>query len=335
MLSQANQAAASLGAAEYSNFALARGVVLIVRDVPQQVRSIPPALNEVGRPLLPAASLKLPLENGGTRIVRVIGNVSGDAMVARIADGPLAPPIDVRIPAEEELPPLNSSLLLNGVEPDGQASFVSALLGPWAALFDLADSPIFVRLARELLTGVAPTPRAANVVAYVVEDIVLLETMVPAAVRFVDAVYHLSASGLNRVTVRPHLADRAEGKQRRLHAVIDSTPTPIEGDLLVLFGPGGMSVRSVANSRRGAPSFVQWLGTSPAAYPRLRENLLLELSKLNDAGKAYALEAQLSNPIAPQCGSMAARPCRPPRSTPRSAGMPVSWSLAGRTIRPA
>ncbi len=130
MLSQANQAAASLGAAEYSNFALARGVVLIVRDVPQQVRSIPPALNEVGRPLLPAASLKLPLENGGTRIVRVIGNVSGDAMVARIADGPLAPPIDVRIPAEEELPPLNSSLLLNGVEPDGQASFVSALLGP-------------------------------------------------------------------------------------------------------------------------------------------------------------------------------------------------------------
>ena len=299
MLSQANQAAASLGAAEYSNFALARGVVLIVRDVPQQVRSIPPALNEVGRPLLPAASLKLPLENGGTRIVRVIGNVSGDAMVARIADGPLAPPIDVRIPAEEELPPLNSSLLLNGVEPDGQASFVSALLGPWAALFDLADSPIFVRLARELLTGVAPTPRAANVVAYVVEDIVLLETMVPAAVRFVDAVYHLSASGLNRVTVRPHLADRAEGKQRRLHAVIDSTPTPIEGDLLVLFGPGGMSVRSVANSRRGAPSFVQWLGTSPAAYPRLRENLLLELSKLNDAGKAYALEAQLSNPIAP------------------------------------
>ena len=205
MLSQANQAAASLGAAEYSNFALARGVVLIVRDVPQQVRSIPPALNEVGRPLLPAASLKLPLENGGTRIVRVIGNVSGDAMVARIADGPLAPPIDVRIPAEEELPPLNSSLLLNGVEPDGQASFVSALLGPWAALFDLADSPIFVRLARELLTGVAPTPRAANVVAYVVEDIVLLETMVPAAVRFVDAVYHLSSSGLNRVTVRPHL----------------------------------------------------------------------------------------------------------------------------------
>ncbi len=37
----------------------------------------------------------------------------------------------------------------------------------------------------------------------------------------------------------------------------------------------------------------------PGGLSETAENLLLELSKLNDAGKAYALEAQLSNSIAP------------------------------------
>ena len=123
--------------------------------------------------------------------------------------------------------------------------------------------------------------------------------MVPAEMRTVEALYHLAEDNLARLPARPFVTDRAEGPVRRVHVVADRTPSPREGDLVVVAGPGGICVREVDRSRRGSPPLVSWLGQNPAAYPRLRENLVIELSKLSEAGRAYALEAQILAPAAP------------------------------------
>jgi GT2 family glycosyltransferase len=287
------------GAAAYGAFCLGRNTVVLVRDLPHRAKILSPALGPNGRPLSPAASMKLSRIDGGTRVLRILNRAPTGELEARLEDGQVLPSVEIAIPAEAELPAPTPERLLDGLETGAAVSLVSALLGTWASTFGLADSRAFLRLCRALLGHLAPRPSAASVVAYAVDDIVLVETTVPAEMREVDAVYHLAEGQLARMAARPFVTDRAEGPVRRVHVVADGAPTPREEDLVVVIGPSGVCVRVVDRSRRGSPPLVRWLAESPAAYPRLRENLIIELSRLSEAGRAYALETQVLAPVAP------------------------------------
>jgi GT2 family glycosyltransferase len=279
---------------------LGRDVALLAWDVPAVARFTSPGLTAEGGSVAPLASLRLPLDNGGSRLVWVLRMPQDGGLRAVLSTGPLGLRAEVNINASDDIPSLEVTELLRGVHRSGRVALVSSLFNVWAPLFRLQHSRTFIRVLRDLLAHLAPAPGNAVVVAQAAHDLVLLRTTLSAGFGKVDAVYSLGDDGPVRIAAIPHRVPMGDSSREVVHLLADRRAVPTANGLMLLIGPQGVSVRRLAAQGHALPSIERWFREQAQTAPALREHLLVDLAERSEAGRAIALEAQLRAPLKPQ-----------------------------------
>jgi GT2 family glycosyltransferase len=279
---------------------LGHDVVLIAWDVSQAARFSSPSLTVDAPSVSRLASLRLARSDGGMRLFWVLRRSGSGALDVELSTGPIGIRTHVVVEAEETLPTIDSEALLDGIGGPGRVALVSALFNVWSVMFRLRRSRTFVRAVREVLASVAPNPAPATAVAQAADHLVLLRTSISAEFGKIDAVHALGNDGPARILGRPHEVMSGKSGRQVVHLLANRNVLPTGETLLVLIGPGGLSVRKVAKPDTALPSIERWFRERAPAAPSLREHLLVEIAERSAAGRAVALEAQLRSPLQPK-----------------------------------
>lgn len=279
---------------------LGRDVVLLAWDVPAAARFASPDLTAEGGTVAPLASLRLILDNGGSRLLWALRMPQDGHLSATLSTGPLGLRTDVEIDSSNGIPSLEVDEVLGGVSQSGRIALVSALFNVWAPLFRLQRSRTFIRILREVLAYVAPVSSNAVIAAQAAHNLVLLRTTLSAGFGKIDAVYTLGDDGPARIVAIPHKVPMGDGSREAVHLLADRKTVPMANGLMLLIGPQGLSVRRLARPGHPLPPIERWFREQAQTAPGLREHLLVDLAGRSSAGRAIALEAQLRAPLKPR-----------------------------------
>ncbi|WP_262265616.1 glycosyltransferase [Microvirga yunnanensis] len=190
--------------------------------------------------------------------------------------------------------------MIGGLDSHGRVALASALFNVWGAMFHLRREKAFIDLLGDLVSQMAPTPGPAVAIAQVADDFVLTRTSVVAGFGKIDAIYTFGRNGPTRILASPHRIPDGKDGRDVIHLLIDRARIPAEDTLLVLLGPGGLSIRRLLRPEARLPSIERWFHERAHAAPGLREHVLREIAKRSAAGSAYALELQLRFPLRPR-----------------------------------
>ena len=278
--------------------ALGGGILVIVSDVRTRLRASPRLETLTGEPPSPMTTLRLPLANGGTRLLWALRPPSSDRpLVLRAFTGVLAAGKLIDIPPGGRFPTIDLAALASGLEPQARVSLVSALLGVWSRVFHLRRNPAFARAVRKLATALAPAPPPATAEARLADDQALFRVELPTGLGEVQAIYAISAKGVDRLPRRWHLGDaRVRGRTFRLIARADLAAN----DRLVVVGAKGIVIRRPAAGTEARTLAAWWRTQMPASNDRLREFLVRAMAEASPAGRASALEFQIRAPLRPR-----------------------------------
>jgi GT2 family glycosyltransferase len=279
---------------------LARDIVLLVWDVPQAVRNVAPLSVVEGGTVTPNASLRLTRVDGGTRLLWALRRHQQDSFTVCLSAKPLGGSIDVAVEPDASLERVDAAELLRDVDGAGCVAFVSTLFNVWGPLFRLQRSSEFIGFLRAILRHLVTSPAIATPIARAGDELVLVRTSLASDFGKVDAIYGLSGDGPTRISARPHRNVAATGGRDSLHLLVGSRFTRSRDALVILIGPSGLSVRTLAAAQTRLPSIARWLSKHGETAPQLREHVLGELAVLSDVGRSIALEAQLRAPLQPR-----------------------------------
>ncbi|QFU17186.1 glycosyltransferase [Microvirga thermotolerans] len=276
-------------------FHLGGAAMLAVWDVPEPVRS--PASLSVAEAVAvaPTASLRLPRQGGGTRLLWVLRRPEGRALHATLAIEALGLSAELTVAGDAPLPALDAAILLDGLEDRAGATLASTLLNLWSGLFRLNRNAGFVRAVGALLHRLDPSPQPAAVVARAVDGLALVQTPFPAGFGPVRSIHRIGARGVEKLKGEPHRAPLGSGREM-LH-LLAALEAAEQGGWLAICGQEGIVVRRLLRPERRPPSLTAWLREHGKKAAGLREHLLAELSGLAASGSAASVEVQLAAPL--------------------------------------
>jgi len=276
---------------------LGRDVVLLTWDVPRAERGSPSSLKSGGEDIWPSASLRLSLPGGGARLLWVFQRPADERSTLDLRLEARSLGTSVTIDHDAALAPADARDLIDGVDSHGRVALASALFNVWGAMFQLRRNRTFIELLGDLLSRMAPTPGQAVAIAQVADDFILARTSLVAGFGKIDAVYTFGRDGPARIHALPHRIPDAKDGRDVIHLLIDRARIPADDPLLVLIGPGGLSVRRLCKPDARLASIELWFREQAHAAPGLREHVLREIAERSSAGPAYALELQLRSPL--------------------------------------
>jgi O-antigen biosynthesis protein len=279
---------------------LGRDAVLLAWDVPQTVRFASPKLTVDSGMVSPLASLRLPRLGGGMRLFWVLRKPKDAPLDVELTTGPLGLRTRLIVEPVASIPIVDAEALLDGIDGSGRVALISALFNVWSVMFRLQRSGTFIRILRDILSHITPSPGPAAAVARVADDFVLLRTSLSAGFGRIDAVYVLGGEGPARIPGRPYVVAQGRGARSIAHLLADRAMVPSADALLVLIGPGGLSVRKLLPPDAAIPSIENWFRKQAQTAPGLREHLLADIADRSKAGRALALDMQLRSPLQPK-----------------------------------
>ncbi|WP_262029035.1 glycosyltransferase [Microvirga sp. Mcv34] len=279
---------------------IGRDVVLLTWDVPHAERGSPQSLKSNGEDIWPSASLRLSLPGGGARLFWVFQRPSHERsdLALRIETRSLGTSVTINHDAAPA--PADAEDLIDGIDSPGRVALASALFNVWGAMFRLRRDRIFIDLLDDLLSRMAPSPGQAVAIAQIADDFVLARTSLVTGFGKIDAIYTFGRNGPTRIPALPHRIRNGKDGRDVVHLLIDRSLIPTDAPLLILIGPGGLSVRRLLKPDARLPTIERWFHEQAQAAPGLREHVLREIAERSAAGPAYALELQLRSPLRPR-----------------------------------
>ena len=279
---------------------LGRNVILLTWDVPHAERISSPMLKTDGDDIWPLASLRLSLPHGGTRLFWVFQRPPEGQITVDLSLEALGSTTVVTIDFDTDIAPVDAEALVHGIDRQGCVALVSALFNVWGTMFRLQRNRTFIGILEDLLSQMAPAPGQAVAVAQIANDFILARTSLVSGFGKVDAIYTLGKNGPTRIHARPYRIPGAKDGRDVVHFLIDRARISSDESLLILIGPGGLSVRRMFTPDGRLPSIERWFRERAHTAPGLREHMLTEISDRSSAGPAYALELQLRSPLRPR-----------------------------------
>ena len=156
-------------------FHLGGAAMLIVWDVPEPMRT-PASLSVADAVVAPTASLRLPREDGGTRLLWALRRPERVSLKAVLSADALGLSAELSLAGDAPLPALDAAALLDDLEDQAGATLISTLLGLWSGLFRLQRNPAFLRNVNIMLRRLEPSPQPAAIVAREL-DVRLIESV--------------------------------------------------------------------------------------------------------------------------------------------------------------
>ncbi|WP_040639437.1 glycosyltransferase [Microvirga lotononidis] len=279
---------------------LGRDAVLLTWDLPHAEQGSPSSLKSDGEDIWPSASLRLSLPAGGARHFWVFHYPADDrtSLDLRLDTGSFG--TSVTIDHHRTLAPADAEDMIDGIDSHGRVALVSALFNVWGPMFRLRRDATFIELLSDLLLQMAPTPGQAVAIAQIADDFVLTRTSLVTGFGKIDAIYTFGRNGPTRIHALPHRIRSGKDGRDVVHLLIDRAKIPADDPLLILIGPGGLSVRRLIKQDARVPSIEHWFRAQGHAAHSLREHVLKEIAGRSEAGPAYALELQLRSPLRPR-----------------------------------
>jgi GT2 family glycosyltransferase len=279
---------------------LGRNVVLLTWDAHHPERVSSPTLSTDGEDIWPLASLRLSLPGGATRHFWVFHRPAEGRIVVDLALQAIGIRTNITIDSVTTIASADAEELIGGIDRHGCVALVSALFNVWGAMFRLQRNRTFIAILDALLSQIAPTPGHVIPVAQIADEFILARTSLISGFGKIDAIYTFGKNGPVRVHTRPYRIPDVKDGRDVVHVLIDRAQVLSDESLLILIGPGGLSVRRLFRPDARLPSIERWFREQAQAAPGLREHVLLEISDRSAAGPAYALELQLRSPLRPR-----------------------------------
>ncbi|WP_262270808.1 glycosyltransferase [Microvirga yunnanensis] len=279
---------------------LGRDVVLLTWDMPRSERGSPSSLRCDGQDVWPSASLRLSLSGGGERLFWVFQRPVGECPDMDVRLETRGFETAVTIDADAALPPVDVDSIIGGLDSHGRVALASALFNVWGTMFRLRRERAFIDLLGDILSQMAPAPGPAVAVAQIANEFLLARTSLVAGFGKIDAIYTFGRHGPTHIHGTPHRVPDVKDGREVIHLLIDRARIPADDPLLILIGPGGLSIRRLLKPDARLPSIERWFHEQAHAAPSLREHVLREIGARSEAGPAYALELQLRSPLRPR-----------------------------------
>lgn len=279
---------------------LGRNVVLLTWDVPHADWISPPMLRTDGEDIWPLASLRLSLPHGRTRLLWAFQRPTDGRMTVDLSIEAIGVRTTLTVDSDTTIALVDIEELIEGIDRHGCVALVSSLFNVWGVMFRLQQNRTFIEILGDLLSQIAPTPGQAVAVAQIADDYILARTSLISGFGKVDAVYTFGKNGPIRIHAKPYKVIDVKDGRDVVHFLIDRARIPSGESLLILIGPGGLSVRRMFQSDARLPSIERWFRDQSQIASGLREHVLIEISDRSAGGPAYALELQLRSPLRPR-----------------------------------
>ncbi|HVY19762.1 MAG TPA: glycosyltransferase [Bauldia sp.] len=277
---------------------LGSGVLVVACDIGTRLRSAARIETLSGAAPAPLTTLRLPLANGGTRVLWAFRPPASERpLVLRAFTGVLVAGRLIDLQPGARYRPADLAALAAGLEPAARISLVSALLGVWSSVFHLRRDPAFARAIRKLAEALSPSSAITSVEADIGEGRALHRTVLPDALGDVRAIYAVSARGIEHL---PRCWHRADARQKKRVLRLVGPADFIASDRLVIVGEHGVAIR---NPRRAAIvlTLPQWWQLQVAtASDRLREFVARAVAEAGPHGHSASLEFQMKSPLRPR-----------------------------------
>ena len=272
--------------------------LLLSWDTPTRLWEVPRLETIDGAAISPQATLRLPLDGGGTRLLRVIRRPK-DAPITLLAEaGTLGRKDEITIDPDGDFEFATASTLLNGVTPAGRLSLVSTLLGMWASLFRLRLSRSYNSFLLDLVAEIVDRPKAAKAVAKLSDEKILLATALPDAFTDIEAVFIVAPTGFKRLTQLPYISQSGPRGHQLAYMIADQ-PSTTTGAYLVVTGVRTLAIRRLPDAST-LPSLARWWQGKGKSDADLREYIIGALARSDIKSSKAAIEFQLRCPLSSQ-----------------------------------
>ncbi|MCC9621436.1 glycosyltransferase [Thalassospira sp. MA62] len=277
---------------------LSPDTLLLIWDTPTRLWEVPRLEKSDGTAISPQATLRLPLNSGGTRLLRVIRRPTDDPISFLAEAGTLGRKDEITIEPDGDFDFANAAALLGDVTPAGRLSLVSTLLGAWASMFRLRLSKSYNRFLNQLVAEIVSRPKPAKALAKLSDDKMLSAVTLPAAFSTIEAIFIVSPSGFRRLAILPHISDRGPRGQKLVHMIMDREGLE-DGAYLVISGVRNLAIRQLA-PLVDLPSLPRWWQARGASDADLREYIIGALARSDLKASKAAIEFQLRCPLSSQ-----------------------------------
>ncbi|MGU3495973.1 glycosyltransferase [Xanthobacteraceae bacterium A53D] len=277
--------------------ALSSGVLLLVWDADARMWSSGRLEPMSGPPLAPLGALRLPREDGGTRLLFAFRKPQEQVSLSLFA-GMVGQSLEVAVDPAAGFPVVDPERLLNGLAPGARVSLLSTLLDTWASIFRLRNSRAFTRLVHGIARVCAGRPAVVRAVARLDAGTALVEGGLPAGAPQPTALHFIAPDRFSRIGARPRICPADARGQRRFYMALEGQEEAAD-TLILITGPKWLTVRRL-EWLAGLPSLARWWKAQGKPDPVLREYALGLAAQGSPTARAAALELQLQAPLQPR-----------------------------------
>lgn len=272
--------------------------LLLIWDTPTRLWEVPKLETTDHKAISPQATLRLPLNGGGTRLLRVIRRPKDEPVSFLAESGTLGRKDEVTIEPDGDFDFVNAQSLIDDVTPAGRLSLVAALFGMWASMFRLRLSKSYNSFLNHLVAEIVERPQRANALAKLTDDKMLLAAGLPEAFSDLEAVYIVSPTGFRRLAQTPHVSDRGQNGQNLVYMIADRAGTE-DGAFVVATGVRTLAIRKLSGTAK-MPSLARWWQARGKSDADLREYIIGALARSGPTASKAAIEFQIRCPLASQ-----------------------------------
>ena len=272
--------------------------LILIWNLPTRLWTVPKLEARDGRKVSPQATLRLPLSDGGTRLLRVIPQPK-DAPLSLLAEaGTLGRQEEIIIDPEGDFDPVDAYMLLGDVTPAGRLSLLSAMLGAWASMFRMRRSRSYTQTLNRLVARIVDEPQRAQPVARISEQHMLTATTLPTAFGGIEGTYVVSPTGFWRLTNAAHEGRETPHGAKQTFFIAERNGLE-NGAYLVITGSRALAIRQL-EPKSTLPSLSRWWLAQGQADADLREYTIAALARGDAVSRKAALEFQLRCPLSAQ-----------------------------------
>ncbi|WP_412777482.1 glycosyltransferase [Thalassospira lucentensis] len=272
--------------------------LMLIWDTPTRLWEVPRLETAAGVAISPQATLRLPLNSGGTRLLRVIRRPKDEPVSFLAEAGTLGRKDEITIEPDGDFEFANASHLIEGVTPSGRLSLVSTLLGMWASMFRLRLSKSYNRFLNHLVSEIVERPQRAQALAKLSDQKMLIAAGLPEAFNGIEAVFIVSPSGFRRLAMLPHTSHHGPRGQDLVYMIADRAGTE-NGAYLVVTGVRTLAIRHLPGTTV-LPSLSRWWQARGKSDADLREYIIGALARSDMKASKAAIEFQLRCPLSSQ-----------------------------------
>lgn len=274
---------------------LCADVAVVIWDVPGPARSTNKCTLETPIQPVPLLSVGIPLENGGMRMFWAM-RTGIEPIELSLSAGSFGPTAQAVIYPANELAAFDVHHIVSSLSMPGHIKLLNNMLTTWRSAFRLTRNQAFASLVRELTFALTPEPREAQNCGEPVSGQHLIETAVDPMLGEISAIYGITSGSVMVIPPRFVLGQQGRNAWQSCHLLVEAPQNLPSSLLLVLKGQKGIAVRKMATRTAEQNDFTKWW-SKWQSNGALREFLVRQLSKLNSAGTAVAIDLQTRAPL--------------------------------------